>query len=80
MGNNNNTSGKQEPLEMTEFERSLHAPKERCTTPVWSMINLLSTPIAKRKGVTISAEDCREWTKDLKAECEKYNIPERELM
>ena len=77
---NNNTSGKQEALEMTEFERSLYAPKERCTTPVWAMINLLSTPIAKRKGVIISAKDCREWTKDLKAECEKYNIPERELM
>ena len=77
---NNNTSGKQEALEMAEFERSLHAPKERSTTPVWAMINLLSTPIAKRKGVIISAEDCREWTKDLKAECEKYNIPEREVM
>ena len=77
---NNNTSGKQESLDIAEFERSLHAPKERCTTPVWAMINMLNTPIAKRKGVIISAEDCREWTKDLKAECEKYNIPERELM
>ena len=57
---NNNTSGKQEALEMAEFERSLHAPKERSTTPVWAMINLLSTPIAKRKGVIISAEYCRE--------------------
>ena len=76
---NNNTSGKQKVLDIAEFERYLHAPKERCTTPVWAMINLLSTPIAKRKG-TISAEDCREWTKDLKAECEKYNILERELM
>lgn len=77
---NNNTSGKQDALEIAEFESSLHALKERCTTPVWAMINLLSTPIAKRKGVIISAEDCREWTKDLKAECEKYNIPGRELM
>lgn len=80
MDNNNNTSGKQKALDIAEFERSLHAPKERCTTPVWAMINLLSTPIAKRKGVLISAEDCREWIKDLKAECEKYNIPERELI
>ena len=77
---NNNTSGKQKALEIAEFERSLYAPKERCTTPVWAMNNLLSTPIAKRKGVTISAEDCREWIKDLKDECEKYNIPEREVM
>ena len=77
---NNNTSGKQEALEMAEFESSLYAPKEICTTPVWAMINLLSTPIAKRKGVIISAEDCREWTKDLKDECEKYNIPELERM
>lgn len=77
---NNNTSGKQKVLEIAEFESSLHAPKERGTTPVWAMINLLSTPIAKRKGVIISAENCREWTKDLKAECKKYNIPEREVM
>ena len=77
---NNNTSGKQEALEIAEFESFLHAPKERSTTPVWAMINLLSTPIAKRKGVTISAEDCRERIKDLKDECKKYNIPERELM
>ena len=58
----------------------VYAMKERCATPVWAMINMLNTPIAKRKGVTISAEDCREWIKDLKAECEKYNIPERELI
>ena len=58
----------------------VYAMKERCATPVWAMINMLNTPIAKRKGVTISAEDCREWTKDLKAECKKYNIPEREVM
>ena len=77
---NNNTSGKQKVLEMAESERSLHAPKERCATPVWAMINLLSTPIAKRKGVIISAENCREWTKDLKSECKKYNIPEQEVM
>ena len=77
---NNNTSGKQKALDIAEFERFLHALKERCMTPVWAMINMLNTPIAKRKGIIISAEDCREWTKDLKAECEKYNIPERELM
>lgn len=57
---NNNTSEKQKALDITDFERSIHAPKERSTTPVWAMINMLSTPIAKRKGVTISAEDCRE--------------------
>lgn len=77
---NNNTSGKQKALDIAEFERFLHAPKERCMTPVWAMINMLNTPIAKRKGIIISAEDCREWSKDLKAECEKYNIPERELI
>ena len=78
---NNNTSGKQKALDITDFERSPHALKERRrTTPVWAMINMLNTPIAKRKGVIISAEECREWTKLLKAECEKYNIPEREVM
>ena len=77
---NNHTSGKQKALDIAEFERFLHALKERCMTPVWALINMLNTPIAKRKGIIISAEDCREWSKDLKAECEKYNIPERELM
>ena len=80
MDNNKNTSEKQKALDIAGFERSLHAQKERCTTPVWAMINLLNTPIAKRKGVLISAENCREWVKDLKTECEKYNIPERELI
>ena len=77
---NNNKSVKQKEIDITEFERFPHAPKERCATPIWAIINLLSTLIAKRKGVIISAEDCRERTKDLKIECEKYNIPERELM
>lgn len=35
---------------------------------VESIINLLRTPIAKRKGVTISTEDCAIWAEEL----EKY--------
>ena len=31
-----------------------------------SLIAVLSTPVAKRKGVTISAEDCKVWVEELK--------------
>jgi hypothetical protein len=31
-----------------------------------SIIGILETPIAKRKGVTISAEDCAIWVEELK--------------
>ena len=30
-----------------------------------SMIAFLETPIAKRKGVVISAEDCKIWVEEL---------------
>ncbi len=30
-----------------------------------SIISILTTPIAKRKGVTISAEDCKIWAEEL---------------
>lgn len=33
-----------------------------------SLIAVLSTPVAKRQGVTISAEDCKIWVEEL----EKY--------
>ena len=36
------------------------------TNPVEQMIHLLSTPIAKRNGVKISAEDCKVWVEELK--------------
>ena len=32
---------------------------------VESLIQILRSPIAKRKGVIISAEDCEEWAKEL---------------
>lgn len=31
-----------------------------------ALIRILSTPIAKRKGVYISPTDCKEWIGDLK--------------
>lgn len=31
-----------------------------------SLIAILSTPVAKRQGVTISAEDCKIWVEELK--------------
>jgi hypothetical protein len=34
-----------------------------------NIITILKTPVAKRKGVTISAEDCAIWAEEL----EKYN-------
>ena len=33
---------------------------------VESRINILTCPIAKRKGIMFSAEECAEWSKDLK--------------
>lgn len=30
-----------------------------------SMIVILTTPIAKRNGVTISAEDCKVWAEEI---------------
>ena len=30
-----------------------------------SLIAVLSTPVAKRQGVTISAEDCKIWVEEL---------------
>lgn len=31
-----------------------------------SLIAVLSTPVAKRQGVTISTEDCKIWVEELK--------------
>jgi len=32
-----------------------------------SLIAVLSTPVAKRQGVTISAEDCKVWVEVLRS-------------
>ena len=31
-----------------------------------SLIVVLSTPVAKRQGVTISSEDCKVWVEELR--------------
>lgn len=31
-----------------------------------SMIGILNTPVARRKGVTIPAEDCKIWVEELR--------------
>ena len=31
-----------------------------------SMIAILTTPVARRQGVTISAEDCKVWVEELR--------------
>jgi hypothetical protein len=31
-----------------------------------SMITILTSPVAHRKGVTISAEDCKVWAEELR--------------
>ena len=43
------------------------APRKRnkIMNALESLIAVLSTPIAKRKGVTISAEDCKVWVEVL---------------
>jgi len=37
-----------------------------------SIISILTTPIAKRKGITISAEDCEIWAEELTKYQNKY--------
>ena len=37
-----------------------------------SLIGMLTTPIAKRKGVTISAEDCEIWVEELVKDLRLY--------
>ena len=37
-----------------------------------SLIGILSSPIAKRKGVTISAEDCGIWVEELGKDLKEY--------
>jgi len=41
---------------------------------VRSLMEVLRTPIAKRKGVVISPEDCSIWAKELEKVLEKYAI------
>ena len=69
---------KQQIIDLENSIRSFERPKETQTTAIWSLINILNTPIAKRSGVRIPAEDCQEWVKILTEECKKYNIPETE--
>lgn len=38
---------------------------EENTNVICSMIKLLTTPMAKRKGVSISADDCKVWAEEL---------------
>lgn len=40
--------------------------QEKNENPIEQLINVLSTPIAQRKGVTISAEDCKIWVEELR--------------
>ncbi len=37
-----------------------------------SLMGILSSPIAKRKGVTISAEDCEIWVEELGKDLKEY--------
>ena len=37
-----------------------------------SMISFLTTPIAKRKGVVITPEDCAIWAEELTKHKERY--------
>ena len=49
-----------------EFEDILLGRNEEEVDALSAIINLLTSPIAKRKGVIISKEDCVEWAEDLK--------------
>lgn len=39
---------------------------EKKKNAVESLIGIFNTPIAKRKGITFSASECREWADELK--------------
>lgn len=50
-----------------ELENILTGANEREPNPVESLINIFTSPIAKRKGVVITKEDCVIWAEELKS-------------
>ena len=57
---------KPQVLSKDEFENILLGTNERELNPIESLIKIFSSPIAKRKGVMISKEDCGLWIDILK--------------
>lgn len=49
--------------------------EEKTTNVVEQLIGVLNTPIAQRKGVTISPEDCKIWVTELQYFLYNLNKP-----
>ena len=52
-------------MEEKEFLETLFPSNEKEKNPVEALIGMMRSPIAKRKGLLISAKDCEEWALDL---------------
>ena len=64
---------KPQVLSKDEFEDILLGTNERELNSIESLIKIFSSPIAKRKGVMISKEDCELWIEELKELNNKIN-------
>ena len=53
--------------EIIEKKKGLNMSKEQKTSVIESLIGILTTPVAKRKGIYISPEDCQVWAEELEA-------------
>lgn len=59
------------PEDYNNLSSILEGNKEQ-PNAVESLIRIFRSPIAKRKGVIISAEDCEEWAKELENYLKTY--------
>lgn len=48
----------------TQNANAEYKPSSEGDSPVKSFMHLLRTPIAKRKGLTLSKEDCEVWAEE----------------
>ena len=54
-----------ENMEEKDFLEALFPTNEKEKNPIEALIGMMRSPIAKRKGLFISAKDCEEWALDL---------------
>lgn len=55
------------PEDYNNLENILAGKDDEYLNPVESLIIMMSSPIAKRKGITISASECKIWIEELEA-------------
>ena len=51
--------------EIIEKKKGLNMSKEQKTNVIDSLIGILTTPVARRKGIYISPENCQIWAEEL---------------